>query len=36
MRRDDAPDALHGVAWYALDAAVAERLWEESLRMLAR
>jgi NAD(P)-dependent dehydrogenase (short-subunit alcohol dehydrogenase family) len=29
-------DPTHGVASYALDGAIAERLWEESLRMLGR
>jgi NAD(P)-dependent dehydrogenase (short-subunit alcohol dehydrogenase family) len=36
MRRPEGPYAMRGVAWYALDAALAERLWEESLRMLGR
>ena len=26
----------YGVAWFALDPAVAERLWRESLQMLGR
>jgi NAD(P)-dependent dehydrogenase (short-subunit alcohol dehydrogenase family) len=36
MKRGDGQFAMHGVAWYALDATVAERLWEESLSMLGR
>ncbi|MEA2222909.1 MAG: hypothetical protein QOH83_1285, partial [Solirubrobacteraceae bacterium] len=35
-KRSEGPSALSGVAWFALDEAIAERLWEESLRMLAR
>jgi NAD(P)-dependent dehydrogenase (short-subunit alcohol dehydrogenase family) len=35
-KRGEGPSALSGVAWFALDEAIAERLWEESLRMLAR
>jgi NAD(P)-dependent dehydrogenase (short-subunit alcohol dehydrogenase family) len=34
-KRSEGPFAMAGVAWYALDAAIAGRLWEESLRMLA-
>jgi NAD(P)-dependent dehydrogenase (short-subunit alcohol dehydrogenase family) len=34
MKRAEGPDAMRGVAWYALDPGLAERLWEESLRML--
>jgi len=34
MRRGEGPFAMRGVAWYAIDAGVAERLWDESLRML--
>jgi NAD(P)-dependent dehydrogenase (short-subunit alcohol dehydrogenase family) len=33
MKRSEGPFAMGGVAWYALDATLAERLWEESLRM---
>ena len=36
MKRREGPFQMSGVAWYALDAAIAERLWEESLRMLER
>ncbi len=34
-RREGGP-AAGGVAWYALDAAVAERLWDVSLEMIGR
>ena len=35
-KRGEGPSALSGVAWFALDETIAERLWEESLQMLAR
>jgi NAD(P)-dependent dehydrogenase (short-subunit alcohol dehydrogenase family) len=34
MKRREGGPAAGGVAWYALDPALAERLWDESLRML--
>jgi NAD(P)-dependent dehydrogenase (short-subunit alcohol dehydrogenase family) len=34
MKRAEGPFAMSGVAWYALDSGIAERLWDESLRML--
>jgi NAD(P)-dependent dehydrogenase (short-subunit alcohol dehydrogenase family) len=34
MKRREGPDAVSGVAWYALDPAIAQRLWDESLRMI--
>jgi NAD(P)-dependent dehydrogenase (short-subunit alcohol dehydrogenase family) len=36
MKRREGGPAWGGVAWYALDPGIAERLWEESLRMLGR
>jgi NAD(P)-dependent dehydrogenase (short-subunit alcohol dehydrogenase family) len=33
-KRGEGPFVMYGVAWYALDAALAERLWDESLSML--
>jgi NAD(P)-dependent dehydrogenase (short-subunit alcohol dehydrogenase family) len=36
VKRREEQFAMGGVAWYALDETIAERLWEESLRMLAR
>jgi len=34
MKRAEEPYAMRGVAWYALDAGIAERLWDESLKLL--
>lgn len=36
MKRPEGRFAMSGVAWYALDETIAERLWEESLRLLGR
>jgi NAD(P)-dependent dehydrogenase (short-subunit alcohol dehydrogenase family) len=36
FKRGEGQFVMKGVAWWALDAVIAERLWEESLRMLAR
>jgi|HubBroStandDraft_6_1064221.scaffolds.fasta_scaffold27406_6 NAD(P)-dependent dehydrogenase (short-subunit alcohol dehydrogenase family) len=36
FKRGEGPFAMHGVAWWALDAAIAQRLWDESLLMLER
>jgi NAD(P)-dependent dehydrogenase (short-subunit alcohol dehydrogenase family) len=36
MKGREGGAAMGGVGWYALDATIAKRLWEESLRMLAR
>jgi NAD(P)-dependent dehydrogenase (short-subunit alcohol dehydrogenase family) len=36
FKRGEGPFAMHGVAWWALDAAIAQRLWDESLLMLGR
>lgn len=33
-KRPEGRFVMSGVAWFALDADLAERLWEESLRML--
>jgi NAD(P)-dependent dehydrogenase (short-subunit alcohol dehydrogenase family) len=36
MKRRESQFAMGGVAWYALDSAVAERLWDVSLRMIGK
>jgi NAD(P)-dependent dehydrogenase (short-subunit alcohol dehydrogenase family) len=36
FKRREGSVAMGGVAWYALDETLAERLWDESLRMLER
>jgi len=34
MSRGGGRFVMHGVAWFAVDGAIAERLWDESLQML--